>query len=133
MWPRYGQPAIVLPPKHAELFRSILHTLSDLVGWDESENVDFASDVPVFGRLTQGQKQVVLLQAARALLDPNEPAPKLTASLAGAVGAVYRFMAEMVTLEVQVDETTEVREQVLAAIDEMGHWQKINDSLVRLF
>lgn len=129
MWARRGEPPFVLSSKHAELFRDAVHGLSNLIGWGESEDDDFGSGVAVFDRLTQGQKQVILLQVARALLDSNEPPPKVTASLAGTVGAVYRSIAGAIGIDIETGESTALRDKVLAALDELNYWQNLNRSL----
>lgn len=126
MWPKLNEPNLVLPTKHAVLFRDALDYLSDLIGWDDWEDDGFDAGVAVFDRLTPGQKQAVLLEVGRALLQPQSPPPKITACLAGAVAAVYEALLGLIELEIDT-RRTKLRRQVLAVLDEMNYWSAVND------
>ena len=72
MWSTIHEPDFVLPPKHALIFREAVCAVSDFVGWEDSDNDGWESGIAVFDRLTQGQKQLILLTVARALLQGAE-------------------------------------------------------------
>jgi hypothetical protein len=76
----------------------------------------------VFERLTRGQKQLAILLAARALLDPASEPPEITSVMAGTVAAIYNYLLTMIDLEVDEGEETTIRRMVLDALDEMGYW-----------
>ena len=52
--------------------------------------------VPAFDQLQLGQKLFSLYRAGRALLQPDEPPPEITAFLEAAVAAVYQHVSDMV-------------------------------------
>ncbi len=126
MWPKLGEPDLVLPAKHAVIFRAALAHLSDLIGWEDGEDDTFETGVAVFDRLTPGQKQAILLAAGRALLHTEAPPLHITACLAGAVAAVYETLLGLLELEMET-KRTRLRRQVLAVLDEMGYWTAVND------
>jgi hypothetical protein len=57
--------------------------------------------VSAFDQLQLGQKLFALYRAGRALLQPDEPAPEITAFLEAAVAAVYQHVFDMVILEIE--------------------------------
>lgn len=131
MWPRYGEPDFALPPKHAEIFGVALGYLSDLIDSEDWESDGFPTGVAVFDQLTQGQRQVALLEVARALLQTDGPTPKVAAYLAAAVAAVYETLLGLIELDIDTDKRqTKVRGQVLDALDEMNYWAGANDALL---
>jgi hypothetical protein len=129
VWSRFGEPASVLPPKHASVFFNALRYLSDVVGWEDWEAEGWKTGIAVFDRLTQGQKQVALLAVARALLQASAQPPKVTAYLAATVAAVYETLLDLIQLDIETDNRrTELRSGVLAALDEMGYWTSVNEA-----
>lgn len=68
---------------------------------DNLSDGDCEFGVQVFDDLQRGQKLYALYRAGRALLRPDEPAPKLTAYLEGAVASVYRHALGMVAVEIE--------------------------------
>ena len=129
MWQIFGDPPFILPPRHAAVFRGAASYLSSDVGWEDWQHDNCWTDDTVFDRLTQGQKQVALLQVSRALLDPQTAPPRVTAVLAATMDAVYKTLLMLIELEIEQDESTEVRELVLQAMDELNYWEDVNDGL----
>src|SRR5437899_2943087 len=113
MWCMYGVPPFVLSPAHAAVFRIAAATLSDFVGWKQSEDDWPGAEVPVFDNLSQNQKQAAILAVARALLDPTLEPPKVTAALAGTVDAIYHQLETFIELEISFGEETAVRKLLL--------------------
>lgn len=131
MWPKSGEPRFVLPPKHAMIYSIALRHLSDLIGWEDWENEGWESGIAVFDRLTPGQKQVALLEAARALLHASAKAPKVSAYLAASVAAVYETLRDLIHMDIESDNRrTKLRGQMLAALNEMDYWSIVNESLL---
>lgn len=129
MWPNSYKPDFVLPPNHARLFCAGLGYLSDQVGWQDSEDHTWEGSTPVFARLTQGQKQVALLEVARALLREDVEAPNVTAVLAATVAEVYDILIALIEFEIDREEpSTELRRLVLAALEEADLWTCMNDA-----
>src|SRR5262245_44695278 len=121
MWAKLFEPPLVLPPKHAAVFRyaaGILYLTEDLE--DEKSSVDG----DVFERLSDGQKVAAILTVAKALLDPATEAPEITAPLAAAVSAIYDQLETTINIEMDTGETA-VRKMVLEALDEMGSPQPL--------
>ena len=58
----------------------------------------------VFDDLQRGQKLYALYRAGRALLQPDESPPELTAFLEGAVATVYRHALDNVLQEIEEPE-----------------------------
>ena len=117
MWSRLYEPPLVLPPKHAAVFRyaaSILFDLTEDLGDDDSD-----TDGDVFERLTRGQKLAAILVVAKALLDAASEPPELTAALAATGWAIYDYLESAITIEMDSGETT-VRKMVLEAVEELG-------------
>lgn len=128
MWAKLFEPAMILPPKHARLFREAVWYLSDQIGWEEWGDL-WGEDMSVFDRLTQAQKQSVLLEVTRALLDERAEAPPVTAVRAAAVDQVYRTIEDMITFDIETDGGTHTREMLLGAMDEANYWENVNRSL----
>lgn len=124
MWAMFGESDFILRPKHAIVFCASLIDLADAIGCYDYEADDaFTVGVGVFDRLTQGQKQVLLLQAAQALLDPDVQPPRVTACLAAAVDAIYHSMLGLAEIEIDIkEEGTKHRQRILDAVEEMGYW-----------
>ena len=76
----------ILKGAEATLFQEALGVLVDYVQQDE-EGTIWQFGVPPFDTLQYGQKLAVLAQVGTGLLRENEPSPKLTAVLEGAVSA----------------------------------------------
>jgi hypothetical protein len=111
------------------VFFDALRYLSDVVGWEDWEADGWETGIAVFDRLTQGQKQVALLQVARALLQASAQPPKVTAYLAATVAAVYETVLDLIQLDIETDNRrTELRSGVLAALDEMDYWTSVNEA-----
>jgi hypothetical protein len=116
MWSNSLRAPFVLPPKHAAVFRRAAACFSEYAGVLEDAGVDET----VFERLTDGQKQLAILLAARALLDPASEPPEITAVLAGTVAAIYEYLQTMIDLEIDEGKGTTLRQMVLDALDEMN-------------
>ncbi len=129
MWPRYFDPPLLLPHAHAAIFRRSAASLSEFVGWHESEDDWDDSDGGVFDRLSQGQKQAAILQVSRALLDPEFSLRSVTAPLAGTADMIYQELQAQLETEVSFGKETTVREMILRASDEADHWNEVNSSL----
>ena len=132
MWQKFDEP-FVLGPKQAAVFRDAAAFLSDMVGWEESENDCSDMGIAVFDNLSQGQKQVAILTVAKALLDPKVDPPTVTAALAGTVHAIYCELECLVELESDRNETSEpgetsIRQMVLDAVAELNYWKEVNDA-----
>lgn len=117
MWAKLYESEMVLPPKHARIFREALWNLSDQIGWDDSEDL-WDDDTSVFGRLTQGQKQSVLLEVGRGLLDEHVNALPVTAVRAAAVYEVYETLQGLIAFDIEETGDTALRQMALEAMDE---------------
>ena len=78
-----------------EFFTQSLAMIIHLLAEDDME-----FGVTGFDQLQRNQKLVVLYNAARGLLHPDEPPPRLTAALESAVAAVYEFAMDQVRQEI---------------------------------
>ena len=128
MWENYFDEPFVLKPKHAAVFRVAAACLSDAVGWDADEFEEDYSEmgIAVFDNLSRAQKQVAILTASKALLDPAVEPPTVTAALAGTVHAIYCELECLIELECDGEETS-VRQMLLKAIAETNYWEEVND------
>ena len=112
----------VLQGAEAKLFREALAVIVDMVRDDHAGRWDFSA--PPFDKLQPNQKLAVLAEVGSALLQANQPMPRLTAVREAAVGAVYE--ASMLMVEMEIDQPAEGRESptwremVLAACRELG-------------
>jgi hypothetical protein len=129
MWDRIGEPPLLLPPKHAAIFRRAAAGLSDAVGSEPWEDDWPGIGIVVFDRLTQGQKRAAILEVARSLLDPGVEPSDVTAVLAGTVGAIYRELEGQIETEMDLAEETTLRQMVLEAMEEMHYWEAVNSAL----
>jgi hypothetical protein len=86
--------------------RLFVHSLAIMVDLLTDSDGDCEFGTTVFDTLTQNQKVAILYKAARCLLCPDEPMPRLTAVLEGAVGTVYRFAEDLVMQEVEEPDVT---------------------------
>ena len=93
-----------------QLFVQSLGMMVDLLAED-----DMAFGVSPFDDLQRNQKLVVLYHAARDLLHPNEPPPRLTACLESAVAAIYELANDQLHQEAN---DPEHREEIL-------RWQQL--------
>ena len=128
MWAKLSEPETILPSKHARLFREAVWYLSDQIAWEEGDAL-WVEDVSVFDRLTQGQKQHVLLEVTRALLDERTKAPLVTAVRAAAVDQIYRTIENIIVSDIETDGSVTMRDRLLDAMDEANYWEDINSSL----
>ena len=128
MWSNLNEPEMTLPAQHARLFCAAVGYLSDQIGWDEQEDW-WSEDISVFDRLTQGQKQSVLLEVTRALLDEHTEAPPVTAARAAAVAQVYQTIEDMITADIETSGDMQTRVMLLEAMDEANYWDNANSSL----
>ena len=71
---------------------------------DHLSDNDCEFGVPLFDEMQRGQKLTALYRVARALLQPAEPPPELTAFIEATVAVVYRHALEMVVQEVEEPE-----------------------------
>ena len=127
MWARTTSSEMILPPAQAVVFRTALGCLSDFIGW-EDDTAGWESGLSIFDRLTRGQRQAALLTIAQALLRHEAPAPRVTAVLAAAVAATYDALLGLVETEIHgEDGRTDLRREVLAAVEEMGYWEQISE------
>jgi hypothetical protein len=127
MWNYYTNDGpIVLAGSQAKVFRLGARTLSEDVGWSESDDswVD-ASGIRAFDSLTQLQKQVAILMVASAALDPDIPMPDLTAVLEGTVTVIYGWLESLIDEEVSVGKSTNVRTIVSEALLEIDYWEEV--------
>jgi len=112
----------ILQGAEARLFREALARTVDMVRDDPEGLWQFGA--PPFDKLQPNQKLAVLAEVGSALLQANQPVPRLTAVREAAVGAVYE--AIMLLVEMEVDQPAEERasptwrELVLAACQEQG-------------
>ena len=67
---------------------------------------DMEFGVSAFDELQRNQKLLVLYKSARALLRPNEPAPKLTAFIESSVAIVYEHAKDQVNQEIDDPESS---------------------------
>ncbi len=112
----------VLQGAEGRLFREALAMIVDMVRDDTEGCLEFSA--PPFDKLQPNQKLAVLAEVESALLQENQPMPKLTAVREAAVGAVYE--AIMLIVEMEIDQPAEERtsptwrELVLTACQEQG-------------
>jgi hypothetical protein len=125
-WSPEGE--ITLKGAQAGLFREALGAVADLL-CEYPEDDPFEWGVRAFDALQRGQKFHLLARLGRALLREEEPMPRLTASLEGALATVFAHVSEMLELECGGDRDAERVEQsdafswrrlVLAAARESG-------------
>lgn len=119
MWYANGA-TFVLRPKHAAVFKMAASILSDMVGWGGEDDDCSGIGAGVFDELSPGQKQASIFAVVRALLDPKEEPPEVTAVLAATVDTIYRALEVQIELELD-DTTTTVRQAVLDAIEETDY------------
>jgi hypothetical protein len=120
MWSNSVGTPLILPPKHATVFREAAADFSEYADFLE----DAGDDETVFERLTRGQKQLAILVVVRALLDPASEPPEITAVLAGTVAAIYEHLQTIVAVEIDEREGTTIRRMLLDALNEMDYYQK---------
>ncbi len=112
----------ILQGAEAKLFREALAMIVDMVREDTEGCLEFSA--PPFDKLRPNQKLAVLAEVGSALLQENQPMPRLTAVREAAVGAVYE--AIMMIVEMEIDQSAEERtsptwrELVLTACQEQG-------------
>ncbi len=112
----------ILQRADARLFREALGMTVDMVRDDTEGCWEFSA--PPFDKLQPNQKLAVLAEVGSALLQENQPMPRLTAVREAAVGALYE--AIMVIVEMEIDQSAEERtsptwrELVLTACQEQG-------------
>lgn len=128
MWSKLYEPPLVLPPKHAAVFRYAAGLLADLT--EELED-DVDTRGGVFGKLSPGEKLAAILVVAKALLDSASKPPEVTAVLAATVSAIYDHLEVAINAEVDTSETT-VRSMVLEALDEMDYWKSVGQRRLAL-
>lgn len=92
----------------------------DPIRFEIESDIQSASDetevgIQVFDRLTAEQKLALLADVALALRDPAVKYPRHTAANEGAVAAVFASFADMLRMEVEENQKTELRELLLAA------------------
>ncbi len=107
-----------LEGSEAKLFA---HAVWDLSQELEISEGDYDVDLPVFDRLTYGQKVSLLAIVCRGLLIPKVPIRNLTAVVECAVAAVFEFIKiEMITEIDESDNETSWRKLIHAARSEAG-------------
>src|SRR5947209_1695812 len=125
MWARRTDAAMILPPRQARVFRSALGCLADFIGWDDRAR-PWESGLSAFDRLTAGQQQAVLATVGRALLQPQAPAPRVSAVLAAAVHTIYDTLLSLIETDLLCERNSlGLRQQVLAALEEMEYWSPV--------
>src|SRR5262249_3780237 len=97
MWSKLFEPPLVLPPRHAAVFRYAAGILSLLT--EDLEDEKSSVDGDVFERLSHGQKLAAILTVAKALLDPAAEPPEVTAELAATVYAIYDYLETAINIE----------------------------------
>jgi hypothetical protein len=100
----------VLTGNEAKLFLASLRFMADILEDDDHEDA-WSFRVEVFDRLTLGQKLTMLRDVARALLDPTESMPELSAVNEGTVAAVYQNLLDNTLMEVDEDEEPQTKVQ----------------------
>ena len=107
-----------------QLFEASLGMMVDLL---HVQDMDFG--VQSFDNLQRGQKLFALYQVGRGLLNPSEPAPRLTAYLEATVAAIYYFALDQVEQEIACtespDESTYWRSLALQAASEAGEMDEL--------
>ena len=96
----------ILQGAEAKLFRDALGMIVDMVRDDHEGLWEFSA--PPFDKLQPNQKLAVLAEVGSALLQENQPMPRLTAVREAAVAAVYEVIG--LTVGMEIDEPTEGRE-----------------------
>jgi hypothetical protein len=125
MWACRTDSEQILPPQHALVFRVALGCLADFIGWEEWA-VPWESGLSAFDRLTAGQQQAVLATVGRALLQPQAPAPRVSAVLAAAVHTIYDTLLSLIETDILCEKSSlGLRQQVLAALEEMEYWSPV--------
>jgi hypothetical protein len=123
----------VLTGDEGKLFLASLRFMVDILEDDDLEDA-WAFRVEVFDRLTVGQKLTMLRDVARALLDPTEPMPELSAVNEGTVAAVYQNLLDNTLMEVDEDDETQVdqsfryywRSLIMAAVKEAEQAENVS-------
>ena len=127
MWACRTDAEQILPPQHALVFRVALGCLADFIGWEDWAS-PWESGLSAFDRLTAGQQQAVLGTVGRALLQTQAPAPRVTAVLAATVRAIYDTLFSLIETDVRSeDRPPDLRQQVLAALEEINYWSQVRD------
>ena len=98
-----------LTGKVAEVFRE---GLADVV-----EELQFVELDEVFDRFTENEKVVALAAVAKALLDPEEPAPRHTAWAEATIFSVFLM------LEARAYDFKHMRQMIRDALVEAGLWR----------
>jgi len=134
----------LLQGAEAKLFKEALATLVSVVRDDYAGIWQF--HIPCFDDLRPNQKLALLAQVGSALLNEDEPMPRLTAVSEAAVGTIFETVRVMVGMEVEEewewDESPSWRELVLAACrekdiidlpevecEDTNEWEVLIDSL----
>jgi len=86
----------ILQGAEARLFREALARTVDMVRDDPEGLWQFGA--PPFDKLQPNQKLAVLAEVGSALLQANQPVPRLTAVREAAVGAVYEAIMLLVEM-----------------------------------
>ena len=120
MWAKYSEPPLVLPPKHAAVFRYAASGLVDFSDDDDLDDGETSGDV--FDKLSRGERLAAILVVSKALLDSATESPEDTAALAATVSAIYDYLEAVIDAEAEAGETTIVRSMVLEALDEKDYW-----------
>lgn len=101
--------------------RVFAHALWDFVQELENNKGDYDVALPVFDRLTYGQKASLLSIVGRGLLKPESHIRELTAVVECAVAAVFEFLKMEVIIEIDdPDSETSWRKVILAARRQAG-------------
>ena len=109
----------VLRGNEARVFRECLAEF--LEEFCSSEDEDFPLGIPVFDAMTRDQKLAMLALVAKGLLREDVPVPTLSAVTEGSVGAVFRYLGDVVGMELDTPEMGEEwRSKILAACRETG-------------
>jgi len=93
-----GDPVLIGP--EAALFRHGLRSLLDFLSGSPAQ--DWPTAIAAFDDLQYPQKVALLWHVGSALLQPNVPAPKLTAANEAAIAAVYGHIQTLVEHEIEV-------------------------------
>lgn len=107
----------VLYGAEGNLFRAAVHRLASWLEEYHNAPGELGTGVHVFDELTFEQKLAMLDLVAAALLREGVPAPGLTAVTEGTIGAVFRYLSQLVETEIDEHEC-ELRPMISAAAHE---------------
>jgi hypothetical protein len=95
----------VFTDSFANLLRAAMEAMCDAIDTAPDPDLErLALCVPVYDRLTAGQKLVMLRRVGRALFREAEPAPKRTAVAEGTVAAMFNMLLVLIQVEKEAND-----------------------------